>query len=44
MEKSKEATVDDVKFTEAELNKKIDQFQKRIDEMEAAKAKEIMEV
>jgi ribosome recycling factor len=44
LEKSKEATVDDVKFAEAELNKKIDQFQKRIDELEAAKAKEIMEV
>ncbi len=44
MEKAKEATTDDVKFAEAELNKKIEQFQKRIDEVEAAKAKEIMEV
>lgn len=44
LEKSKEATADDVKFAEAELNKKIEQFQKRIDELEAAKAKEIMEV
>ncbi|HUD11075.1 MAG TPA: ribosome recycling factor [Candidatus Saccharimonadia bacterium] len=44
MEKAKEATVDDVKFAEAELNKKIDLFQKRIDELEAAKSKEIMEV
>jgi ribosome recycling factor len=44
MEKAKEATEDDVKFAETELNKKIDQFQKRIDELEAAKAKEIMEV
>lgn len=44
MEKAKEATTDDVKFAEAELNKKIDQFQKKIDELEAAKAKEIMEV
>jgi ribosome recycling factor len=43
-EKSKEATSDDVKFAEAELNKKIDQFQQRIDALEAAKAKEIMEV
>lgn len=44
MEKSKEATQDDVKFVETELNKKIDQYQKRIDELEAAKTKEIMEV
>jgi ribosome recycling factor len=44
MEKAKDATSDDVKFVETELNKKIEQFQKRIDEVEAAKAKEIMEV
>jgi ribosome recycling factor len=44
LEKAKEATADDVKFAEAELNKKIDQFQHRIEELEAAKAKEIMEV
>jgi len=44
MEKSREATQDDVKFAETELNKKIDQYQKRIDELEAAKTKEIMEV
>jgi ribosome recycling factor len=44
LEKSKEATTDDVKFAETELNKKIEQFQKRIDELEAAKTKEIMEV
>lgn len=44
MERAKEATADDVKFAETELNKKIDQFQKRIDELEAAKTKEIMEV
>ena len=44
LEKSKEATPDDVKFAEAELNKKIDQYQKKIDELEAAKAKEIREV
>lgn len=44
MEKTKDATPDDVKFAETELNKKIEQFQKRIDELEAAKAKEIMEV
>lgn len=44
MEKAKEATMDDVKFAEAELNKKITQFQHKIEELEAAKAKEIMEV
>ncbi len=44
LEKSKEATTDDVKFAEAELNKKIEQVQRQIDELEAAKAKEIMEV
>jgi ribosome recycling factor len=44
LEKSKEATADDVKFAETELNKKIEQFQKRINEVEAAKTKEIMEV
>jgi ribosome recycling factor len=44
LEKAKEATTDDVKFAEAELNKMIDRYQKRIDELEAAKAKEIMEV
>ncbi len=44
LEKDKQATQDDVKFTEAELNKKIDLFQRRIDELEAAKTKELMEV
>src|SRR6266403_378077 len=44
MEKAKEATADDVKFAEAELNKKIEQTQRRIEELEAAKSKEIMEV
>ncbi len=44
LEKSKEATTDDVKFAETELNKKIDQFQVKINELEAAKTKEIMEV
>ena len=44
MEKAKEATSDDVKFAETELNKKIEKFQRRIEEIEAAKAKEIMEV
>ncbi len=44
MEKAKEATTDDVKFAEAELNKKIEQFQRRIEEIESLKSKEIMEV
>lgn len=44
LEKEKLATQDDAKFAENELNKKIDQFQKRIEELEAAKAKEIMSV
>lgn len=44
LEKAKEATADDVKFAEAELNKLIDKSQKKIDEIEAAKTKEIMEV
>lgn len=44
LEKDKQATQDDVKFAEAELNKKIDQFQRRIEELEAAKTKELMEV
>jgi ribosome recycling factor len=44
MEKSKEATPDDVKFAETELNKRIEKCQQKIDELEAAKAREIMEV
>jgi ribosome recycling factor len=44
MEKAKEATTDDVKFAETELNKLIDQFQKKIEEVEAAKTKELMEI
>lgn len=44
LEKAKEATQDDVKFAEAELNKLIDKFHKQIEELEAAKAKEIMAV
>jgi ribosome recycling factor len=44
LEKAKEATTDDVKFAENALGKNIDQYQKKIDELEAAKTKEIMEV
>jgi len=44
LEKAKEATQDDVKFAETELNKKIEAYQKRIDELEATKTKELMEI
>jgi ribosome recycling factor len=44
LERDKQATQDDVKFAETELNKKIDQFQKRVEEMEAVKTREIMSV
>ncbi len=43
-EKAGTMTQDDTKFAEAELNKKIDQFQKQIETIEAAKTKEIMAV
>jgi ribosome recycling factor len=44
MLKDKLVQRDDEVFAELELNKKIDQFQRRIEELEASKAKEIMEV
>lgn len=44
MVKDKELTRDDETFAEAELNKKIDQYQRKIEELEAAKTKELMEV
>ena len=44
LEKDKKITQDDVKFAEAELNKKIDQFHKRVEEVEAAKTAEIMAI
>src|SRR5206468_6530244 len=44
MEKSKQATQDDVKFAETELNKKIDQYQAKIETIASAKEKEILEV
>jgi ribosome recycling factor len=44
LEKDKQVTQDDAKFAEAELNKKIDQFHKRIEEIEAAKTAEIMAI
>jgi len=42
--KDKELTRDDEIFAEGELNKKIDQYQKKIEELEAAKTKELMAV
>lgn len=44
LEKDKQATQDDVKFAENELNKKIDTYKSRIEEISKAKEKEIMEV
>ena len=44
LERDKQATQDDVKFAEAELNKKIDQFKAKISELEKAKTAEIMQV
>lgn len=44
LEKDKQATQDDVKFAEAELNKKIDTHRAKIDEVEKAKTVEIMQV
>ncbi|HSX41211.1 MAG TPA: ribosome recycling factor [Candidatus Saccharimonadales bacterium] len=44
LEKAKEATQDDVKFAETELNKKIDTYKKQIDEVAKAKEAEIMTV
>ncbi len=44
LEKDKQATQDDVKFAEAELNKKIEQMQQKINAIEATKSQEIMAV
>ena len=44
LEKDKRLTQDDVKFAETEMNKKIDQYQQRIVELEVVKTKEIMSV
>jgi ribosome recycling factor len=44
LEKAGSATQDDAKFAETELNKKIDQRKKQIDELAAAKQTEIMTV
>lgn len=44
LEKDKQATQDDVKFAEQELNRKIDTYKKKIDEVAKAKQVEIMTV
>ena len=44
LEKGKSATQDDVKFAEEELNKKIDQYREKIDQIARAKEAEIMAV
>lgn len=44
MEKDGNATQDDAKFAEQELNKKIDTYKKKIDELAKAKEAEIMTV
>ncbi len=44
LEKDKQVTQDDVKHAEGELNKKLEQFQKRIEELEAVKTQELMAV
>ena len=44
LEKSGSATQDDVKYAETELNKKIDIYRRKIDELAAAKQTEIMTV
>ena len=44
LEKDKQATQDDLRFAEQELNKKIEKFKGRIDELAKAKEAEIMTV
>ena len=44
MKKNSEITEDDQKYGEEELQKITDDFVKRIDEIAAAKTKEIMEI
>jgi ribosome recycling factor len=44
LEKAGSATQDDVKYAETELNKKIDSYRRKIDELAAAKQTEIMTV
>lgn len=44
LEKAKQATQDELKLAENELNKKIDVFRTKISEIEAAKTAEVMQV
>ncbi len=44
LEKNGEATVDDMRFAEQELTKKIDIYKKKVDELAKAKEAEIMQV
>jgi ribosome recycling factor len=44
LEKDKDATADDVKFAEQQLNKKIEEFQAKIEAVEKAKEAEIMQI
>jgi ribosome recycling factor len=44
LEKNKEATQDDVRWSEGELNKKIDIYRKKVEEVASAKEAEIMQV
>lgn len=44
LEKAKQATQDELRFAEEQLNKKIDQSKAKVAELEAAKEKEIMAI
>lgn len=44
LEKDKQATEDDVRHAETELNKRIEEYRERIKDIEEGKSKEIMEV
>lgn len=44
LEKDKQATQDDVRYAEQELNKKMDQYKKRVDELAKSKEAEVMTV
>lgn len=44
LERDKQATQDDSKFAETEMNKKIDQYQQKIEAIEEAKTKELTEI
>jgi ribosome recycling factor len=44
LEKQKQATQDDLKWAESELNKKMEQYRAQVTQLEKAKAQEIMEL